>query len=51
MKIIYSPEHAKHDPKTYFKGGAFHEPQEVAVCAHIVEAVGFPAGSYGSYAG
>lgn len=29
MKIIYSPDHAKHDPKTYFKGGAFHEPQEV----------------------
>jgi len=29
MKIIYSPDHAKHDPKTYFKGGTFHEPQEV----------------------
>ncbi len=29
MKIVYSPDHAKHDPQTYFKGGAFHEPQEV----------------------
>ncbi|USG62098.1 histone deacetylase family protein [Sneathiella marina] len=29
MKIIYSPDHAKHDPQTYFKGGAFHQPQEV----------------------
>ncbi|MEX1036738.1 MAG: histone deacetylase family protein [Sneathiella sp.] len=29
MKIVYSPDHALHDPKTYFKSGAFHEPQEV----------------------
>ncbi|WP_339714248.1 histone deacetylase family protein [uncultured Sneathiella sp.] len=29
MKIVYSPDHVKHDPKTYFKSGAFHEPQEV----------------------
>ncbi|WP_373084551.1 histone deacetylase family protein [Sneathiella sp.] len=29
MKIVYSPDHAQHDPKTYFKSGAFHEPQEV----------------------
>ena len=29
MKIVYSPDHALHDPKTYFKGGTFHEPQEV----------------------
>jgi len=29
MKIVYSSDHAKHDPQTYFKGGSFHEPQEV----------------------
>lgn len=29
MKIIFSPEHSKHHPKTYFKGGSFYEPQEV----------------------
>ncbi|MEH6402205.1 MAG: histone deacetylase family protein [Sneathiella sp.] len=29
MKIVFSPEHSKHHPKTYFKGGSFHEPQEV----------------------
>ncbi|TNE34107.1 MAG: histone deacetylase family protein [Alphaproteobacteria bacterium] len=29
MKIVYSPDHALHDPKTYFKSGKFHVPQEV----------------------
>jgi acetoin utilization deacetylase AcuC-like enzyme len=29
MKIVYSPDHARHDPQVYFKSGAFHEPQEV----------------------
>ncbi|MBE7638469.1 histone deacetylase family protein [Sneathiella sp. P13V-1] len=29
MKIVYSPDHAKHHPKTYIKAGSFHEPQEV----------------------
>ncbi len=29
MKIVFSPDHSKHYPKTYFKGGSFHEPQEI----------------------
>ena len=29
MKIIFSPEHSRHHPKTYIKAGSFQEPQEV----------------------
>ncbi|WP_169567686.1 histone deacetylase family protein [Sneathiella limimaris] len=29
MKVVFSPDHARHHPKTYFKSGTFHEPQEV----------------------
>ncbi|GLQ05612.1 histone deacetylase family protein [Sneathiella chinensis] len=29
MKIVFSPDHARHHPQTYFKAGTFHEPQEV----------------------
>ncbi len=29
MKIVQSPVHSKHHPKTYIKAGTFHEPQEV----------------------
>lgn len=36
MKIIYSPDHAWHDPKTYFKGGIFHAPQEVPMRAEAL---------------
>lgn len=29
MKIVYSPDHAKHHPRTFIKAGSFLEPQEV----------------------
>jgi acetoin utilization deacetylase AcuC-like enzyme len=29
MKVVYSPDHSRHHPKTYMKAGSFHEPQEI----------------------
>ncbi|MCW9045358.1 MAG: histone deacetylase, partial [Alphaproteobacteria bacterium] len=29
MKVVHSDTHESHNPKTYFKGGGFFEPQEV----------------------
>jgi len=36
MKIVYSPEHSRHHPRTYIKAGSFHEPQEVPARAEAL---------------
>ncbi len=38
MKIVFSPDHARHHPKTYMKAGSFHEPQEVPGRAEALHA-------------
>jgi len=44
MKAVYSPLHLKHHPKTYYRGGAFHEPPEVPARAEAIHDAMLAAG-------
>ncbi len=44
MQVVYSEEHRRHDPKTYFKGGDFHAHPEVPERADNIAAAVQAAG-------
>ncbi|MDJ0947975.1 MAG: histone deacetylase family protein [Alphaproteobacteria bacterium] len=44
MQVVYSEDHRRHDPKTYFRGGGFHEHPEMPARADNIAAALSAAG-------
>ncbi len=44
MKAVYSDLHLKHHPKTYYRGGAFHDPPEIPARAEAIRTAMLDAG-------